>query len=305
MPKELSHWWLADEAVRLLPPNSQIRQLLEQHQSHYLIGAVLPDTLLHLVYGPWSSTALALAHHFHTPQESSYAPLIRYQETAQQTNDLSPQLTACLLGIATHIEADIVFHPFVCALAGDNIAKHYATETELDLWLLGTGRRPPVLKLKQLLNHQSHQTALRTVQGIFDPDEKLPPAIIERSLQLHALIQGMYGTLGWQILAACLAALPIPFLRNCHNLFYPFFWQRGRSPAWPKQWQSPADRMAHNETPDDLAAMALERIVSLLQEVEEQGVAAALSRRPGENLVTGISPLCAHNPTTTASTAQL
>jgi len=48
MPKEILHWWLASAAQQRLPLDRATRQLLEEQQAAYLVGAVLPDTLLHL-----------------------------------------------------------------------------------------------------------------------------------------------------------------------------------------------------------------------------------------------------------------
>jgi len=97
MPKELTHWWLATEAQRQVPLTSATRQLLDQEQGAYLTGAVLPDTLLHLIRGQWSETALQLAHNFHEPTGNSFEPLIRFAEKTP----LAPTMTACLLGKAT------------------------------------------------------------------------------------------------------------------------------------------------------------------------------------------------------------
>ena len=80
MPKELTHWWLAAHAVQQLPADSLVRKLLHQEQQLYLTGAVLPDTLLHLVADRWSAAALASADRFHDPPGSSYQPLIRFLE---------------------------------------------------------------------------------------------------------------------------------------------------------------------------------------------------------------------------------
>ncbi len=279
MPKELLHWWLADEALRSLPFGNPVRQLLSDRQAAYLVGAVLPDTLLHLVGGRWSPVALAAAQRFHEPCGNSYTPLVQYAVLQQRHAPLQPATIACLLGIAAHMEADIVFHPFVCSLAHDDIGRHYAIETELDLWLLGTGRRPPLTRLRSVLTPAAVELAIAGMQGVFDPAGVLPESALRQALRLHALLQGMYGSPGWQLLANTLALLPHPFLRSRHRLFYPLRWRHGQAIDWA--------RHAPSGNPEDLVEKALKRITGLLLAVEKVGLLDALRGQPGENLITG------------------
>lgn len=299
MPKELTHWWLAAQAQHRLPPDSPTRHLLTVQQSAYLAGSVLPDTLLHLILGRWSATALRLAHAFHEPPGNSYAPLVRfveqqgeeYQKAVSDSSPgpltLDPAFIACLLGIAAHIEADIVFHPYICALSGNDIGLHYRYETDLDLWLLKDGRKPPVWRFKELLTGQVSDVAVSVAHAVFDPEEELPPSAIRQALQLHSSIQGMYGSPGWQLLAGCLTLLPVPALRSRQKLFYPFNWQKGRSLLWPDRWTDPATGQIRHETPEKLAEKAVERIGRLLCRVDQTGLADTLRDQPGENLITG------------------
>lgn len=286
MPKELLHWWLADEALRTLPLGSTVRQQLSSQQEAYLVGAILPDTLLHLVVGRWSAAALAAAQRFHEPCGNSYTPLVQYVGLLQQNDLLQPATIACLLGIAAHMEADIVFHPLICSLARDDIGLHYAIETELDLWLLGAGRKPPLTRLRSVLTPAAAGAAIASMQGVFDPAGILPASALHQALQLHALLQGMYGSPGWQLLAALLALLPHPFLRSRHRLFYPLQWRHGKTIDWSQRFS----RAQGKQTPEELAERAVERIAGLLLAVEELGLLAALRGQAGENLVTGEPP---------------
>lgn len=288
MPKELTHWWLADQAICQLPDTSNIKILLNTQQSAYLIGAVLPDTLLHLVIGQDSHTALELAARFHEPAGNSFMPLIRFVE---QHPELSPVQEACLLGVASHMLADIVFHPFVCAVAGTDLGEHYRIETELDLWLLHIGKRPQVSRMKDLVQNAAVARVVPGVmQHLFDPEQLLPIAAFDTAIRLHSLIQGMYGTVGWQLVARGLAKLPSPFLRSRYKLFYPLGWHHGRARNWPLSWSDSARGEYRNETPEQLLTEAVRRTTALFQAIEQQGIHAALLRQPGENLVTGLRP---------------
>lgn len=314
MPKELTHWWLAAEAVEQLAPDSPLRKLLHQEWQLYLTGAVLPDTLLHLVTGNCSATALASADRFHDPPGSSYQPLIRFLEdqgsgTKGQTPDdpcpldtcstqaersrsltLDPAIIACLLGVAAHIEADIVCHPFVYALAGTDMARHYTVETGLDLWLLATDHKPPVLQLRDLVDQRAQDTAVTVLGGLFDPAGVMPKQALQQALSLHCLIQGMYGSLGWQLAAGLLALLPVPFLRSRHKLFYPLGWKRGRTGDWPERWQHPVNGVTSTKGPQELMNDAVAKIARMLAQVEVLGIAEAFAAQAGENLLTGLIP---------------
>lgn len=291
MPKELTHWWLAAQALYQLPGDSPIRQLLTAESPAYLTGSVLPDTLLHLIFGSASPIALTLAKKFHEPEGNSFAPLIRFVEQQGQGSGGKGQesgtVTACLLGVASHMLADITFHPYICALSGDDIGLHYRYETELDLWLLQQGKQPPVRRLKDLMSIKVADSAEAVARGVFDPEEKLPQKTVGQALQLHSFIQGCYSSPGWQLLAKGLALLPVPFLRSHSRLFYPI--NRHRKLSWPEAWKQPATGLLHHASPELLLVQALERIVLLLHRTDEAGLLTALQEQPGENLITGIA----------------
>ncbi len=286
MPKELTHWWLATEAASRLEPDSPTALLIKQEKALYLTGAVLPDTLLHLVLGKWSTIALELAERFHNPRESSFAPLARYVASFQGS-PLPDSHIACLLGIAAHIEADIVFHPYICSLSADSITLHYQYETELDLWFLANGKRPSVMQLKSILTPTVSDTATKVAQAVFDSNRQLPTEIIEESIWIHSFIQGMYGSPLWQLLANCLALLPVPALRSRHKLFYPFLWKKGENRNWPNKWSDPKTGRIRNETPEILEKVAIKRIIQLFRNIDKDGIFTVFSSHKGENLITG------------------
>lgn len=290
MPKELTHWYLAVEAMRHLPLDRPARQLLEDQQPAFLIGAVLPDSLLHLQDVADSETARRLADAFHDSKQHCYTPLLDF--LGRQPN-LPPEDQACLLGIATHIEVDSVFHPFVYAQAGQDLGRHYQIETDLDLWLLHRGQRPPVLTLRDLITDESRNMACRVLAGVFDPSGRMPAESIAEAVQQHIRLQARYGSTGWQLVARLLGLLPgTPFQRWQH-LFYPFNWRTGRPIQWPQHWQHPTSGTERGDTPEGLMTEAISRITTLLRNVDDCGLTAALRKQPGENLLTGLPPVSA------------
>ena len=115
MPKELTHWMLAERVLATLPVGGRVQGSIARHRSAYLGGAVLPDTLAHIFRGPYHPTARGLSQRFHDSTGNSYAPLIRAER--QLSEGMTEALFACFLGVISHIEADIALHPFVYARA--------------------------------------------------------------------------------------------------------------------------------------------------------------------------------------------
>lgn len=290
MPKELTHWLLAEEARIGLGEEGALGETLRDQRALYLAGAVLPDTLLHLFYGPGAAQALRLARAFHDPAENSYAPLLRAE--AQYAGRLPPELLACLLGVLSHMQADIVFHPFVYAQSGSaDTGAHYRLETAIDVHFLRIGLTPPARRLDALVTLRNRRHLLTAFALLFDPEKTLPPEALARALDLHCRFQGLYAQTFWKLLAGLLGRLPVTLLKQQRHLFYPL-----RAPdaatgaeAWTtRPWRHPITGAVQERSIDDLAKEAVRRTMALLARIAESGsLRGALSDPPGENLLTG------------------
>lgn len=288
MPKELTHWILAERSLAGLDPGSRLHGVIHDHRALYLAGAVLPDTLLHLVRGRHATTALALGHNFHDTGDNSYLPLIRAEEICG--NALPPPLLACLLGVLSHMQGDIVFHPFVYALGGSReIGPHYRVETLLDVHFVSHGAVPPVRRLAPLVTPESRDTLVRASTLLFDPRGELPRQVLEQALLLHCRLQALYDSAPWKLVAHGLSCLPVRLFRQARELFYPFGLPEEDEFATRNRWRHPVNGTERYESADDLADEAARRTVDLFTRIEAQGsLKAALSDPPGENLLTGL-----------------
>jgi hypothetical protein len=289
MPKELTHWMLAERSLSGLEAPSRLSVLIRENRALYLAGAVLPDTLMHLFLGPHGPTALALANRFHDTGGNSYAPLIRIEE-AYGAEDLPAGLQACLLGVLSHMQADIVFHPFVFAHSGlkDN-GRHYRMETAIDCHFSRQGAVFPAKRLEALMTPSIMADLVTACAYLFDPGGSLPRQALEYALRLHCRIQAMYDSTPWKLVARLLACLPVPLFRHAQHLFHPLV----RSGNGPMElfgnWRHPVTGEERTETPDDLAREAVRRTVALFERIDAHGgMKAALSVPPGENLLTGL-----------------
>jgi len=289
MPKELTHWLLAERSLAGLDDTSRLSALIRENRALYQAGAVLPDTLLHLVAGPDSPTALRLAHQFHDTIGNSYAPLIRIEESFG-AKGLPAGLLACLLGVLSHMEADIVFHPFVYAHSGTgDIGRHYRVETALDCHFSRHGTRIPAQRLDALVTPAIRAELVTACALLFDPMGELPRQALERALALHCRIQAMYDSTFWKLTARLLACLPVRLLRHARHLFYPLT-RSGDDPGeLLGTWRHPVTGKEQTGTPDGLAQEVVHRTVALFRRIDaEGGLKNPLSSPPGENLLTGL-----------------
>jgi hypothetical protein len=289
MPKELTHWLLAGRSLAGLEATSHLSVLIRENRALYLAGAVLPDTLMHLFGGPHGPTALALANRFHDTGGNSYEPLIRIEE-AYGAEGIPDGFLACLLGVLSHMQADIVFHPFVFAHGGlrDN-GRHYRVETAIDCHFSRQDAVFPAKRLEALMT-PSIRTELATISAyLFDPGGSLPRQSLEHALMLHCRIQALYDRTHWKIVARLLACLPVPLFRHAQHLFHPLV-RSGNGPVVLfGNWRHPVTGEERTDTPDDLAQEAVRRTVALFERIDAHGgMKGALGVPPGENLLTGL-----------------
>jgi hypothetical protein len=239
-----------------------------------------------------------LAHRFHDTPGNSFAPLVRAGQHCP--NGLPPAILACLLGVISHMLADITFHPFVYARTGtERIGRHYQLETDMDVHFLNSGAVPPVRLVSTLVSPLTRPILIETCALLFDPDSALPRRALEHALDLHCRVQGMYDRIFWKLAVQLTALLAgAPFTEQRH-LFYPLSsTQADRFGAESIEWQHPVSGELRLTSLEQLADEAVGRMVSLYELIESSGsLSTALESRPGENLLTGLhgASLCAMN----------
>lgn len=293
MPKELTHWILAERALAGLKSDSRLRRIILDHHDCYLGGAVLPDTLLHLFRGPYAATARDLAARFHDTPGNCFSPLISAEQ--RFPDGLPPDVLACMLGVISHMLSDIVFHPFVYSQAGpDAMGLHYRIETEMDVYFLKAGAIAPANHVADLLTPSSRPALTETCALVFDPDGRLPRQALEHALDLHCRFQRMYDSTFWKLLIRFVALLAGKPFSDQRHLFYPLSKDGtslfGNDTA---KWRHPVTGELNRTPLKELADAAVRRTTTLFERIETAGaLSEALSRDPGENLLTGIHGAC-------------
>jgi len=303
MPKELTHWMLAERVLASLPIGGRVQGSIARHRAAYLGGAVLPDTLAHIFRGPYHPTARLLSHRFHDPAGNSYAPLIRAERHFPQ--GVPDALFSCFLGVICHMEADIALHPYVYAATGSAcMGGHYRMETGIDLHFERRGAVPAQRRLDRLLCAPAREVMLSAARHLFDPDEELPRQALEQSLALHCRFQGMYDKTIWKIAVRFLGKVCGSPFKEQQHLFYPLLRSaKGKiATVCNDPWRHPENGEMKSASIDELASEAVERTVAVFGRIEEAGsLAAALSGHPGANLLTGLHGVAKSNDVTPAS----
>lgn len=145
MPKELTHWHIAREALQRGVP-AQVGELIECNPPLYYIGAIAHDIAFYDFSKPSEVNIERVANQLHGVNgENTLVPLIEMMETALSQNNKNTQL-ALLLGMLTHFVTDSIFHPMVYYMSGNYFAenpeergkavfRHRLLETAIDLWL--------------------------------------------------------------------------------------------------------------------------------------------------------------------------
>ena len=290
MPKEITHWLLAERALASLPRDSGLKRLCTRHKGAYLGGAVLPDTLAHIFRGPFHPTARTLGRRFHDPSSNSYQPLIRAE--LQFPEGLPPGLLACFLGVLCHLEADAALHPFVYSVSGHaGIGGHYRVETEIDLHFLRRGEFPGERRLDRILLAPDRELLARAAGLLFDPEGELPQRALEQALALHSRFQAMYDRTFWKLAVRLLARTCGSPFREQQHLFYPLRVSGMGTIGGGDRigWRHPESGKLRRESIDDLAREAVERCTHQFRRIEAAGsLSVALGDPPGANLLTGL-----------------
>ncbi|MBF0497765.1 MAG: zinc dependent phospholipase C family protein [Deltaproteobacteria bacterium] len=145
MPKEITHWLIARRLAEKLDGTGYTPSL-RQNPNCLMLGAVFHDALFYLP--PYA----AIADHWHGIDGEDTFEMIRRLSTSIDEPSSQGPMRAFLVGVISHIFADITFHPMIFHLTGQYhdadrrmrsqaVQAHRVFETRLDLLYCG-GLKP-------------------------------------------------------------------------------------------------------------------------------------------------------------------
>lgn len=174
MPKEITHWYLADRIRAGIPGESVFHGPCHEYENLFFLGAVTPDTPFYYLLGPGSKPVRAASGQFHTPDRRALRPVLRFLERFPE----APAL-ALAAGVMCHLVSDTMFHPLVVYFSGKDgvhdgaTARHRQFETAMDL------------HVRFLAGKKTRVSLGRIVRG-----RKIPRR------QLNGLLSGLFGLNG-------------------------------------------------------------------------------------------------------------
>lgn len=138
MPKEVTHWVIADEVARQL--DNSVFKAAQTNRNALLIGAVFHDILYY--YRGKNNEIIILPDHLHGARKDDTYDVVRriLAKLYGCSGGDRECLLAFLAGVITHIFADIHFHPMVYHMTGNYyesskaVIRHRTLECVLDFY---------------------------------------------------------------------------------------------------------------------------------------------------------------------------
>lgn len=232
MPKELTHWILAEKAYRILEAKSDLKAIIKRYKNLYLSGAVILDTPFYLVYGKGKDVMYKVAAQLHDN------PVNRADLGERVISRFPPQMTeaiiALLLGVITHIHTDSSFHPMIFYFSGkkdpaDRKAgrsagyRHHKLETFLDLYFKETFQLENRGLFSNTLDNieMDKKIYLDVLSALYGMDMNRDRFHIKKALLMHRTIQAMFDKNFPRMIFKLLNSIPGLDFREYLSNFYP------------------------------------------------------------------------------------
>jgi hypothetical protein len=298
MPKEITHWFVAERVYRHLDQGARIKQILARGMNLYRIGAILPDVPFYVVAGPGRSVMPHRGEVFHDPAGSSYRDLVRYLN--RRAAALTAADAALLLGVLTHIHTDAAFHPLVFHLSGPfdtdvrsrrrSKLRHHLLETRIDEIMMRRHVECAPHRIYDLI--KAAEAPGGCVRQCFAALFDMRPAAARNAVFQSALIQRQFFNQTLRRLVYRLNRAGVFDMRVVASYFYRFAAAPSK-PEWsaPIAYRDPVTGQRLRRSLEQLTADACRMTHAVFAHLEDctsiRPWGAALARLKGPNLYTG------------------
>jgi hypothetical protein len=230
MPKEITHWTIAEESRNQLEQMDDLKRIIDNHIHLYYIGAVVLDTPFYCLWGSKKQELLKAAQHIHNHAGNGLLPVQRLLD--HQGMQLPEATWALILGMITHVWADAIFHPLINYFSGDKKNpqnrkkakyRHHYLETMLDLHFIDQVELINHLHFKiSYANKELDEAAfLRALMIVFWNGPTIQDKILKKALSFHSAVQKSF-TKKWPLrILQFLNWIPGVSLLPSIALFYP------------------------------------------------------------------------------------
>lgn len=233
MPKELIHFTIAERTAQRLT-GTRFEACLTKENSALLLGSVLHDALFYAAL-PGGKPLEALSHKLHGARGQDSFDIIRIQTMhATEAKDKSLP-TALLVGLVSHLCADVTMHPLVYHFTGDYYdddpaaksltrQRHRALESLMDM----VACPDKIGRASYLLRHLIRRCPNLTVTGLplskwatladMTPDETAKQ--LRRAWLLFALLQSWLPITGLARALFAIRSFAPAYVAELAMLFY-------------------------------------------------------------------------------------
>lgn len=222
MPKEITHWRIAEDVFAGLAQSSRLNTIINNYKNLYLLGAVLPDSLMYMKFGKDAAKILNRAREIHNAIDS-YEFIKEY--VAENDGMLPDAELAMLFGMITHFGADSSFHPFTYYFGGRSATRHYTLETYADLYFKEKKSPPHKWRFRNIIKSAEieREKLADIILKIFFKGKNIEKKSIRSMLAQHGFFQAQYYKLETKLLFEGVNLLPGVDVGSYLALFYPYF----------------------------------------------------------------------------------
>ncbi len=292
MPKEITHWTLAETAFRRMRDASPLKRIIESHKNLYFCGAVILDSPFYVQWGKGAAGIRDRAERIHDTAQNAFEcflPILKNPDFLSMESVVS-----LLAGITTHIFSDAAFHPFICHFSGTTRTpdknlrrkaqtRHHTLETYLDFFFAARGIFSTNTTFGRFFNavEISRSAFMELLSRIYGTGRTVDRVMAKKSVYMHAVLQALFDQKTLKGMLDALNLLPGINLDTTLASFYPC--RKPRSEALfsrPLSYRHPVTGEARYVPVQVLEREALASIQNVFSAIEPW----VLLKPPGQGL---------------------
>lgn len=286
MPKEITHWLLAEKTVAQLP-GTRLGDAAQRYPHLVKIGAVFPD-LPYYVTGQNERArhAQALGSRYHGAGGEDTYELLR-QILGPPGHRLPETRLAFMAGVASHLQVDMIFHPGIYYWTGNYydpdparrtraIRNHRRFEALLDLRICGGLAQARAFSARQIWTRLEGPPL-----AWLDWAEASSQPVLAHAAHVFLKAQGLFIQPLLSRLVQCLAPwLPSPQQELAALFYTPNLAKYVSRLAGPLEYHHPVSGQARTTTLEELMAQAVAGGAALCRRLEAALAAGAAAAFP-------------------------
>jgi hypothetical protein len=194
MPKEITHFTLADRIQNALPEDSLFKTPARKFPYLFLTGSISPDIPFFYIAGANRNFIQALSHPFHGLDRSALLPVLHFLNHYREDHQ---DALAYASGVVCHILTDTVFHPLVSYFSGCEelhkgaTVRHRQFETAMDYYFWSRQGNNPQVSLARVIEQIEipKKRIAHFIAQLFNIERDVRKRGLKRALKIHMTLQ--------------------------------------------------------------------------------------------------------------------